>query len=252
MTKKVTFKNNKKQKLVGILNVPKGKPPFPAVVLCHGLSSNSGGYRIKIAQQLRKLKIASLRFDLSGHGQSQGKFVDVTVSQGIKDIESAIKYLKDIKEVDHERIGLMGTSLSGVQAQFVASKDKKLKALVLFAPATDFLKLRLERWKKQKLEDWEKNGFIWYKPKMKLNYSFHLDSIKKNGFKVASKIKTPTLLIQGEKDDIVRVSMSKKFFSLLRCPKKLVIIKGGGHAVTGTFYEDRVVKLNVSWFKKYI
>src|SRR3990167_1508754 len=168
MQKKINIRNNQGQKLVGILNIPKGKPPFPAVIICHGLSSSKdSGYRKKINQFLEQFKIVALRFDLAGHGESQGKFAEVTVSQGIKNIE-----------------------------------------------------------------DWKRNGFIWYKPKMKLNYSFHLDSKKRVGYKIAPQIKAATLVIQGDKDDVVPLQYVKNFFSKLKSIKKLAVIKNGGHNIT--------------------
>jgi len=253
MQKKINIRNNQGQKLVGILNIPKGKPPFPAVIICHGLSSSKdSGYRKKINQFLEQFKIVALRFDLAGHGESQGKFAEVTVSQGIKDIEAALKYLKSLEFIDKKRFGLMGVSLSGGQIPFIAAKDKSIKAVVLFAPAIDFPTIRLERWKKQKFEDWKRNGFIWYKPKMKLNYSFHLDSKKRVGYKIAPQIKAATLVIQGDKDDVVPLRYVKNFFSKLKSIKKLAVIKNGGHNITDMPYENQVINLTVSWFKKYL
>jgi dipeptidyl aminopeptidase/acylaminoacyl peptidase len=102
------------------------------------------------------------------------------------------------------------------------------------------------------MNDWKKNGFAWYKPNLKINYTFHLDSKKWIGYRAAPKIKAITLMIHGEKDEAVPLEMTKKFFARLKCQKKLIIIKRGGHAISKTFYEDRVVSLTVNWFKKHL
>lgn len=253
MSRKIRFKNNKGQGLVGILHTPQRKSQFPAVVVCHGLSSNKNSkYKKEMCRQLARLGIIGLRIDLSGHGESQGKFANVTVSQGIKDIGAAVKYLRSLKNVDQSRIGLWGNSLSGGEIPWVAVRHKSIKAVVVFAPAIDFPTIQLERWKKQRLDGWKKNGFIWYKPNIKLNYTFHQDSIKRVGYKVAPKILAATLVIQGEKDDTVPLKYVKKFFNKLRCVKKMIVIKNGRHQISKAPYEDRVVRLSVSWFKKYL
>ena len=36
MVEKITFKNNKGQKLVGIIHIPNKKKKLPAVIICHG------------------------------------------------------------------------------------------------------------------------------------------------------------------------------------------------------------------------
>ena len=87
---------------------------------------------------------------------------------------------------------------------------------------------------------------------MKLNYSFHLDSKKRVGYKIAPQIKAATLVIQGDKDDVVPLRYVKNFFSKLKSIKKLAVIKNGGHNITDMPYENQVINLTVSWFKKYL
>ena len=97
MQKKISFKNSKGQRLVGVLHIPSGKGPFPIVIICHGLggTAKDSKNRIQLSKNLNKEKIAAFRFDFNGHGESQGRFADVTVSKGIDDLKSAIKFLKN-------------------------------------------------------------------------------------------------------------------------------------------------------------
>jgi len=72
------------------------------------------------------------------------------------------------------------------------------------------------------------------------------------GYKVAGKIKATTLLMHGQKDDLVPIGMSKKFYQLLKCPKKFIIFKNADHFIKKRPWQDRTVRLTVSWFKKYL
>lgn len=253
MQKKVYFKNQKNQRLTGALHLPRGQGPFPVVIICHGLSSNKdSNYRINLANGLNKLKISALRFDLSGHGQSQGKFEDVTVGQGIKDIQAAIKFVKSQKNLSKHQIGFWGTSLSGGQMPFVVTKDKAIKVGVVFSPAIDIPSARAKRWPKSVFLEWKRTGFIHYKRDLFLKYTFHLDCKKYIGYNLAPKIRIPVLVMQGDKDGTIPIAQVKKFFNLLKCEKKMVILKNAGHKITGSGYENKIIQLSLDWFKRYL
>ena len=59
-------------------------------------------------------------------------------------------------------------------------------------------------------------------------------------------------MIQGDEDDVVLLRYVKKFFNKLKSIKKLAVIKNGGHNITDMPYENQVINLTVSWFKKYL
>ena len=68
---------------------------------------------------------------------------------------------------------------------------------------------------------------------------------------MAPKIKVPTLLIVGGKDYDV-LEMNKEVLNVLRCEKKLEIVKNATHLFEepGTLAE--VALLAAGWFKKYL
>lgn len=132
MIKKVSFKNKQGQKIVGILNIPKGKPPFPAVIICHGFKGYKEQQHLKtLATSLAAKGILAFRFDFgNGVGESYGKLENISFSQYLKDLKTAIDYLLKQKIVDRRRIGLAGHSLSGQLILHYAPTDKRIKALV--------------------------------------------------------------------------------------------------------------------------
>jgi alpha-beta hydrolase superfamily lysophospholipase len=68
-------------RLAGTLVEPKDQL-VGAVVLVHGggVTREEGGFFIRLANGLGEVGLASLRFDLRGHGQSDGKQEDLTLS----------------------------------------------------------------------------------------------------------------------------------------------------------------------------
>jgi len=77
MKEKLFFKNSKGNKLCGILSsVNKDR----IIILCHGFSSNKDTQTFPILEKIFNKNISTFRFDFYGHGESEGKFEDITVS----------------------------------------------------------------------------------------------------------------------------------------------------------------------------
>ena len=260
MQKKISFKNSKSQRLVGVLHIPKGKGPFPVVILCHGLSvgKRSSTNRKFVREPIIKKKFVVLNFDMYGHGESVGKLEDVSPLDPIKDIKAAIKFIKEQKFVDKKRIGLFGSSYSGIGIVKNIALDKSIKVLALRSPAIDYEEVRLNQIGPHGIEAWKKLGimYVCHRPDRKgyiLKYKFFKDSQKEKGYKYAPLIKAKTLIVAGDKDDYVPVHQSIDFYEKLKVKdKKLVIIKGCDHHYVNPKHKERMFKLVVNWFKKYL
>jgi len=98
--------------LEGVLSIPEGNGPFPAVVVCHPHPQYGGRMQNNvinaICEALVKQSIAAFKFNFRGVGGSQGSFG--TDRQMQSDVTAAITYLTAQKAVDPERVGLAGYS----------------------------------------------------------------------------------------------------------------------------------------------
>ncbi|MEH3145529.1 MAG: alpha/beta hydrolase [Methylobacterium frigidaeris] len=79
-----------------------------------------------------------VRFDYSGHGESEGDFADFTISDWLADAEAVIRRHAP------ERPVLIGSSMGGWIA-LLAARRLKPAGLVLIAPATDFTEVLMWR-----------------------------------------------------------------------------------------------------------
>ncbi len=66
-----------------------------------------------------------------------------------------------------------------------------------------------------------------------------------------SKVKAPTLLVVGAKDDIV-LGLNKKAYAMLNATKDLVVVPGATHLFEETGTLEAVADLAASWFRKYL
>jgi dipeptidyl aminopeptidase/acylaminoacyl peptidase len=250
---KVYFENSKNQKLCGILYIPEGDGPFPIVIVCHGLSSSKKSTNTTMVYpELIKNNIALFAIDFSGHGESEGKFEDVTISQAIDDLESALKYVKDNSLFDNERISLLGSSFGGITSIMVASKHPEIKALAIKAPIIDF---GGKYSRTANIDEWKNRGYKIYHStihgEMKLEYSYYEDGTKYNGFDAIDKIKMPTIVIVGDKDITVFTEVVKEFYDSLKCEKEFHLIRGANHWFTDKQRKELFGYI-INWFKKYL
>ncbi len=128
--------------LAGTLTVPKGKGPFPAVVLITGSGKQDrdesfAGHKpfLVLADYLTRRGIAVLRVDDRGVGGSTGERPDDTMHDYATDVSAGVEWLKTRAEVDRKRIGLIGHSEGAVTAPLVAKANPSVGFAILWAGA---------------------------------------------------------------------------------------------------------------------
>jgi dipeptidyl aminopeptidase/acylaminoacyl peptidase len=230
---KVNFSNSKGQNLVGNLFLPEGDGKFPAAIFVHGYRSDKNGSKAKsFTEILPKKGIAFLVIDLSGRGESDGKFEDSTITQYIDDLKSAIDYVSTLEQINSGKIGVIGSSLGGIISLQELSKDSRPKALVLLSPVSYFPYKNKAEFSEEGVKEWKEKGHTYTESKrfgkMKLNYSFYEDSLQYNDISVYETITIPALIIHGTADESVRIEdsriLAKKFGNM-----KLIELEGADH-----------------------
>lgn len=124
--------------LRGTLEKPEGVDKCPITVIFHGLMSDRAANRESmhrmLAEKLLKRGIASVRFDFSGHGDSDGDFSDMTVLGELLDAQKIMQYVRsldwvtDIYIFGHSQGALVGGMTAGYFRECVSK-------LVMLAPA---------------------------------------------------------------------------------------------------------------------
>jgi pimeloyl-ACP methyl ester carboxylesterase len=140
-TENVKFTNTKEDiSLAGTLSLPQKEGKFPAVILISGSGQQNRDSEILghkpfliIADYLTRNGIAVLRYDDRGVGESKGNPTLSTSADFANDARAAIEYLKNRKEINGKKIGIIGHSEGGMIAPMIAATDKNIAFLVLLA-----------------------------------------------------------------------------------------------------------------------
>jgi len=176
--------------LEGILSMPEGTGPYPAVIVCHPHPLYGGSMENNVvnslSEPLTRASLVSFKFNFRGVGGSQGQF-----SQGIgeqEDVEAAVSFLTTVREVDSNRLGLVGYSAGAGFALPIGFKDARIKALVAISPPLSMF-----------------------------------------DFELLKSCLKPKLLISGSGDNFIPTSRFLEFCQGLPEPKECDIIEGADH-----------------------
>lgn len=233
MEERIFFTNSRKLKLAGVINNPTGDRSQLIAIIVHGHTAHKDGLRIiPITEMLVRHSISSFRIDLTGHGESEGVVETTTVSDAVDDVINAILHLKSL---GYSKIGLIGSSFGGLACNIAASKTTGLEFLILRSPVSHYEDRYRDVEGTEFVRQWKKKGTRPYENNSRLRYSFYEDAIKHDGYETGSRIAIPTLIIHGDKDELVPVSQSIKLASKIK-NSKLVLVKGADHRYSDTGY----------------
>jgi pimeloyl-ACP methyl ester carboxylesterase len=126
--------------LAATFTYPKGMGPFITVVLITGSGQQDRDETIfdhkpfaVIADYLTKQGFAVLRVDDRGTGKSRGELKTATSLDFADDVVTSLNYLLTRKEVNKNKIGVMGHSEGGFIAPIVYTKWRRLAFIVSLA-----------------------------------------------------------------------------------------------------------------------
>ncbi len=245
---KIYFNNFENQKIWGIIEEP-NQIKNEIIIIIHGAGANKESGPKHIAEELIKRNINSIRIDLDDQGESEPRHENSTISSYVKTVETTINYLKKQR---YKTINLIGTSFGGIVAMATALKRKEIKKILLRAPVADYYKRVLDRYSKDEIKEFKKQGFYNYTKsngkKLKITYKRIEDSKKYNMYEKAKKIQIPVLIIHGTDDKNVNYKTSEKLIK--EFPKgRLILIKNADHSLGINGDYRKSLKILGDWFE---
>lgn len=127
-------------RLAGTLTSPRGRGPFPAVLLITGSGPQDRDETVfdhkpflVLADALTRRGIAVLRVDDRGVGGSSRGRQHPTTADFATDVEAGLAWLRRRNDIDPSRIGLIGHSEGSLTATMIASRDQAVAFALLWA-----------------------------------------------------------------------------------------------------------------------
>jgi dipeptidyl aminopeptidase/acylaminoacyl peptidase len=217
MREKVFFKSSEGIDICGILSGPDPGADVPAVVLCHGFATGKDGRTyLRLEEILNGEGVATLRFDFFGHGESGGRFEDITVSEAADNVLRALNFMHG---QGFQRKALFGSSFGGLAALLTAGWSRDLVGLALKSPVSDYLSRLCLNWEGFDPDTWRRRGFLKFTDinggESRLNYAFYREAEKVRAYETAANVRIPVLIVHGEADESVPLEQSRRLADLL-------------------------------------
>lgn len=123
--------------LSGMLFVPQGEGPFPAVVVIHGsgTSFRENRWYLTLTEYLQSRGVIVLLPDKRGSAKSGGDWRNASFEDLATDTLAAVRYLVQTDSADVRDIGIVGMSQGGWIAPLVADRSQDVDFVVSFVGA---------------------------------------------------------------------------------------------------------------------
>jgi len=202
------------------------------IIFIHGLNSDMNGEKaLTVEKYARKHKLNFVRFDFRGHGNSDGKFEDFTISDWKKDLVNVIDNLTRGPQI------LIGSSLGGWLMMLAARvRPSRVKGMIGLAAALDFgdnlynnLTIKNKREIKNKgIIKYSSFGFSYF-----IRKNFFIDARKNKVLNKLYKYNKPLILIHGLNDNVVSSKVPKKILKKVTSKKiQIILLKNSDHRLS--------------------
>ncbi|MCR8844024.1 lysophospholipase [Paenibacillus sp. SC116] len=204
--------------LRGIVTMPVTDHFVPAIIFGHGFTGHKAEANFmfkRLSDELAKWGYATIRFDFAGSGESDGEFVDMTVSTEVQDMLAVWDAVQVMEGIDPKRVSLLGFSLGGVVSLLAAEQlGDELEHLLLLCPAVGFQDLLARELQGEKLHHLLQQGWVELHGQQ-ISQNFFDDRAALRVHDAAAQICTPTLIVHGTNDSVVPPYLSHRLHNHL-------------------------------------
>ena len=230
--KKIYCETTNNIKLCGIITESEIKDKI--VIMCHGIRGNKdecGAFTL-LSKRLLENGYSSFRFDFNGHGESEGKDLDMTITKEINDLESTVKMLE---QKGYKEFVLLGGSFgAGIVSLFPFKKYNNVKAIILWYGCLDYDYARFGNlFTEKNMKQAEKDGYYISRSmntgeEFKFGLELFKETYKFKPYENLINCDLPKLFVHGDKDSALPCELSKNVSN--QCSNSIFkFIKNGEH-----------------------
>lgn len=244
--------------IAAVFRTPLGWGKVPAVLMLHGFASQKnevGDAYKKLAVQLSRKNIASLRIDFRGWGESNGEMESSTIPGQIEDARTAYRFLATRPFIDSTRIGVIGFSLGGGIAIALSEHDQ-IRTMVLWSSIADFDEDVRQNFDAAIRETAVKSGMVdidlgWRKIVLGKDFFTRLEERKLSDD--LQQFDGNLLVIAGAEDPLASHLEAFESWSENTSARKFILIPASGHIFDALEKESprlqEVIGETIEWFK---
>ncbi len=248
---KLSFKNENGEHLAARLDLPADEKPVAYAMFAHCFTCTKNlNAVVNINRALAKEGIATLRFDFTGLGESEGDFSHTSFSSNVSDLIAAADFLR--QEFDAPKL-LIGHSLGGA-AVLQAAKyiPSSIAVATLGAPSN---LTHLARYLKPQQNAIATGG------EAEITLAGKTFKIKKQSLddldlipmqEAIQNLNKALLIFHSPVDSIVGIENAAEIFQLARHPKSFISLDRADHLLSNREDSLYVGSVLAAWARKYL
>ena len=244
------FLNLEGLRLSGLLDKPAGEVRAYALFAhCFTCGKDVHAAR-RIAEGLKAVGIAVLRFDFTGLGSSEGEFANTTFSSNVADLVAAADELRRQKRAPAI---LIGHSLGGAAVLAAAAAVAEARAVVTIAAPSD--PAHVTGLFKDRIEEIAARGEVEVKlagRPFRIRRSFLDDVAEQTLSERVSSLRKALLIFHSPTDEVVGIDNASRIFAAARHPKSFVSLADADHLLSRQSDAAYVANLIAAWAERYL
>jgi|APHM01.1.fsa_nt_gi Predicted hydrolases or acyltransferases (alpha/beta hydrolase superfamily) len=206
------------------------------IFFCHGYGSGKDGSYVQRCEEAVENGFNAVRFDFRGNGESDGDFIDQSLSSRIKDLKRVVS------EFDPERFSLFGMSFGG-KVVIHSLEDLSPESIVLKSPVL------LDGEMSEFREIVEEEGSYTHFGDKTIDESFFTDYDRYSFQEIAGSIEAPVAVFHGLEDGTVEPESTLEAAKHFDTDTTIEMISGESHSMTEKA-EERVRERMFSWLNR--
>jgi len=249
-TERFQFTGEGGYQLAAALDLPDGEP-IAYALFAHCFTCGKDVLAAKrIAAALSAKGIATLRFDFTGLGSSEGDFANATFSSNVADLVRAADHLRGIRKAPAI---LIGHSLGGAAILAAAGKIPEAKAVVTIAAPSDpshvtgLFKDHVDRIREHGKAEVSLAG----RP-FTIKREFLDDVAEQRLLDQVHNLRKALLVMHSPTDDTVGIDNATRIFVGAKHPKSFVSLSGADHLLSQRRDSTYVAEIIAAWAKRYV
>ncbi len=248
---KISFLNSRNEQLAARLDLPEDEQPIAYALFAHCFTCTKNiKAAVNIAAALNREKIAVLRFDFAGQGQSEGDFADTNLTTNVADLVAAAEFLT--QEYQAPQI-IIGHSLGGAAVLQAAEKIPSLQAVVTVAAPHD--PSHVTRHFDAMHEQIEQQGFAEVKlagRSFTIKKQFLEDLEMQQLDTYIKGLKAALLVMHSPRDTTVSIENAAQIYRAAKHPKSFITLDDADHLLLKEEDSLYVGMMIATWSRRYI
>jgi uncharacterized OsmC-like protein/fermentation-respiration switch protein FrsA (DUF1100 family) len=248
---RITFPNAEGLELAARLELPEDEKPIAYALFAHCFTCTKNlKAAVSISHALSRRKIAVLRFDFTGLGESEGDFSETTFSSDVSDLVAAAQFLE--KKYEAPRL-LIGHSLGGTAVLQAAVEIPSTAAVAtIAAPSRPSHVLRLLGGSENEIDRRGEATVRIADRDFTVKKRF-LDDLKAQKPEEALRaFKAALLVMHSPRDRIVSIDNAADIYKAARHPKSFVSLDPADHLLSDpedSLYAGSII---ATWADRYL